>query len=670
MMSNQVSSGWSDTDLSKFTCELCGLQGLTDDAMKTHLRTVHIDNDTEVSCFFCDLGGVSPADMTIHINTVHCQEDCDTVHHSVVKHGNSPKDCQLAKDHTPCDYGSDMSPNKKTLSFTDSPPCAKQKPKTSTPLVALNSPSEGELNPAATRKHHCVQLTATDDGQTAEVFDLQKDRTLSSAVSGCKTSSHVTVTAADLDLNNQQMINHVVSADEVSVHQPSLSAVPHLSKHSCNHNCPLCVYVASSTDELSRHVDIAHNDILSPAKGGSFSARGGCGMVCQEDDILTCPVCGALGASESEMDLHFALQHGELHEAVDLQCPVCGDMLSDDQLLQLHVDEHYEQAARRNAVAEGVSDSYEAQLKERRQRESEKLLRQHQDEALSDGGGSGGMGIENTKNDAQCSSDRKPLSTKTLNIDRLYVDDMMTSTEGVIERLREMPVSGQVRARLLCSPTTHFVSDGNNCGFRNLQMLLSCLLHDPEFLRVVFTGQRLMPSVYRLQQLIEESWSAGFDPIGSMQLGGRLVKTRKWIGATEVVAVLSYLHVRCELFDFHHPSGPQNTHPRLLKWVRDYFRHGQGQFLPPLYFQHEGHSRTIVGIEEKFDGSVTLLIFDPGNHQMNKLLQQGDVMKLLNAVRRNASTIRKLQYQLVVVTGLLRPDEYEARKRVTSTRIP
>jgi zinc finger-containing ubiquitin peptidase 1 len=32
---------------------------------------------------------------------------------------------------------------------------------------------------------------------------------------------------------------------------------------------------------------------------------------------------------------------------------------------------------------------------------------------------------------------------------------------------------------------------------------------------------------------------------------------------------------------------------------------------PPLYFQHAGHSMTIVGLEVKKSGAVNLVVFDP-----------------------------------------------------------
>lgn len=57
-----------------------------------------------------------------------------------------------------------------------------------------------------------------------------------------------------------------------------------------------------------------------------------------------------------------------------------------------------------------------------------------------------------------------------------------------------------------------------------------------------------MPSISRLQQHVEWAWGQGFDLQGCDQLGGKLFNTRKWIGATEVVTVLSSLRIRLVFF--------------------------------------------------------------------------------------------------------------------------
>lgn len=67
------------------------------------------------------------------------------------------------------------------------------------------------------------------------------------------------------------------------------------------------------------------------------------------------------------------------------------------------------------------------------------------------------------------------------------------------------------------------------------------------------------------------------------------MNTRKWIGATEVVTLLSFLKIKCQLVDFHRPTGPGGTHPELFNWVLKYFESvPPGEFVAPLYLQHQG----------------------------------------------------------------------------------
>lgn len=69
----------------------------------------------------------------------------------------------------------------------------------------------------------------------------------------------------------------------------------------------------------------------------------------------------------------------------------------------------------------------------------------------------------------------------------------------------------------------------------------------------------------------------GFDVQGRDQLGGRLKNTRKWIGASEIVAFLLSRRIRAELIDFHTPTGQEGTHPKLFQWVLNYFREHAGK---------------------------------------------------------------------------------------------
>jgi len=258
------------------------------------------------------------------------------------------------------------------------------------------------------------------------------------------------------------------------------------------------------------------------------------------------------------------------------------------------------------------------------------------------------------------------------------IDDGNSCTKGVIDRLNQYyacMTGGTVANHWLCSYSDHYSASygdkGWGCGYRNLQMILSSLKENPRYEKVLFNGRPLIPSIPKIQRLIEAAWQKGFDVQGCEQLGGELVNSSKWIGATEIVAMLSSLTIKCQLVDFHAPSK-DGQHPRLFEWVRDYFKQDV-DFIPPLYLQHQGHSRTIIGVEETKDGSLRLLIFDPSSSrkQMRTFLcdEQPISANLMRCLRRTPSGMKAKQYQIVAVTGVLTNEGYEECKILKSDRI-
>ena len=69
----------------------------------------------------------------------------------------------------------------------------------------------------------------------------------------------------------------------------------------------------------------------------------------------------------------------------------------------------------------------------------------------------------------------------------------------------------------------------------SLLLVLAAVIDNRNLVAVRSGG---VPSILRLQQVIEEAWRAGFDRAGCEQPGGRLVNSRKWIGTTEVATFL------------------------------------------------------------------------------------------------------------------------------------
>ncbi|GAA5919536.1 hypothetical protein JCM1841_000997 [Sporobolomyces salmonicolor] len=228
---------------------------------------------------------------------------------------------------------------------------------------------------------------------------------------------------------------------------------------------------------------------------------------------------------------------------------------------------------------------------------------------------------------------------------------------------------------------TKFIDWGWGCGYKNAQMLFSALRHLPCYAELFAVssaavssislsvgstnsgaGQKTLapiPTIREWQELIEKAWSAGHDPPGRAHFNGKLIGSRRWIGTTEVYTALTWMGVKATIIDFPKVEGGQGTHQALVRWIIDYFatttttapsptiassastRKNAFSLLTfsgspvrtstphkqPLYLQHAGHSRTVIGVEvmkgaeaggggkgtEKGGGGdMWLLVFDPG----------------------------------------------------------
>lgn len=79
-----------------------------------------------------------------------------------------------------------------------------------------------------------------------------------------------------------------------------------------------------------------------------------------------------------------------------------------------------------------------------------------------------------------------------------------------------------------------------------------------------------------------------------------------------------------------------------------------------------GHSRSIVGLEQKKNGRLCLLVLDPGSSvsDMRKLLTT-DVSTSIRHVRKFPCSLKHKQYQVVAVHGVLSAEEKQVRQRET-----
>ena len=116
------------------------------------------------------------------------------------------------------------------------------------------------------------------------------------------------------------------------------------------------------------------------------------------------------------------------------------------------------------------------------------------------------------------------------------VETVANEFHGVIPVLAQLCEQDTALSRVyFChSDVTHVVKmskEGGFCGYRNIQMLISYIRDARSEGYEHFPGR--LPSILKLQELIESAWARNFNPIGKIETGG-IQGTRKYIGTPEV----------------------------------------------------------------------------------------------------------------------------------------
>ncbi|KAH8887473.1 DUF1671-domain-containing protein [Thozetella sp. PMI_491] len=198
---------------------------------------------------------------------------------------------------------------------------------------------------------------------------------------------------------------------------------------------------------------------------------------------------------------------------------------------------------------------------------------------------------------------------------------VMVSADGVIPVLAQLlEQSPSTQQAYLCHPCVQHVSklrkEGGFCGYRNIQTISSYMIGVRLPGAKPFNGK--IPTIFQIQDFIESAWDQGISAQGREETGG-IKGTRKYIGTPET---------RCDAQGFKHQS-PGKSEALLMEDVEAYFKQdGADQSkrvrqtnMPPIYFQHAGHSMTIIGLERQKNGDKNLLVFDPMFHDTKSILK-------------------------------------------------
>lgn len=116
------------------------------------------------------------------------------------------------------------------------------------------------------------------------------------------------------------------------------------------------------------------------------------------------------------------------------------------------------------------------------------------------------------------------------------VETVPNETPHLVPILAELcEKDNSVEKAFLCSPEVRHIfklpKEGGFCGYRNIQMMISYLQGARADGHQLFPGA--VPSIMKLQDMIEQAWDLGFNSTGRIETGG-IRGTRKYIGTPEV----------------------------------------------------------------------------------------------------------------------------------------
>ncbi|KAI7806567.1 zinc finger-containing ubiquitin peptidase 1 [Triplophysa rosa] len=606
-------------------CDICCEEFLSEADLKTHLLLSHLEN--EMACPFCSLSGVSYDELSFHINTTHIENDCQVMH-------------ATASD------SSQRTSNDRTLQ---------------SPIHEINSARTTEtrmraVSQASTHSPgHCQVNGMPTPNTGATLSKVTSSRANSSPPAAATSSDAFKPVRTTQPLSNC----HEKSWEREQGHRKSKQMRLSSPNKEGHFPCPMCSLVFSDCFILQEHVE-SH---------------------LQDQDMAEGAVSGVGTSTEACSRGNYRL------DSTRYLCPLCSLSCSDSGSLQEHVDLHMEYDSTSTAgnadlnLARRLQEEEEHKWKEAEtKRESEEFKKLQRQFGLDCSGGYRKQ-MERNMERAVSRGQMVPAEFHRKKAEMLEslasgMDDGRSKTSGLMAALykhyqREVSDCAHV---WLCAETDHYSSSegdkGWGCGYRNFQMLLSSL-HRMEQYNFL---PEAVPSIPRVQAVIEEAWSQGADPQGASHFNNRLQGTRAWIGATEIYAVFTSHSVKARIVDFHKPTGPGDTHPRLFEWMKLYFSNSSSRgarlpprivqtSLPPVYLQHQGHSRSIVGVEQKANGTLCLLLFDPSfaPGEMRRVLSQDTAATMVRCMRKFPGALKHRQYEVVAVEGELTPEEKQSR---------
>ena len=220
------------------TCEICGQENLTEIEMKQHMQHEHIE---DTACPFCNLLGLAEDELWWHIN---------------VSHNDYNDPVQLAE--TDCRKQASYSANNFRCKEDDAE-LNQAKKSISNKVLGLEYASSMNNNLCSMLKT-CSNAKKSSQEKTNSSNDYGHSKSVEQINRNCDASLNTSL------------------SDNVSYHF---------------FDCCLCPQRFPNSHSLSEHLNIFHQDILSPQKAASSRAQfaASTASVSEYSSTLICPVC-------------------------------------------------------------------------------------------------------------------------------------------------------------------------------------------------------------------------------------------------------------------------------------------------------------------------------------------------------------------------------------------
>ncbi|KAK2765902.1 hypothetical protein FQN54_007417 [Arachnomyces sp. PD_36] len=437
-------------------------------------------------------------------------------------------------------------------------------------------------------------------------------------------------------------------------------------------DCPFCEFSDSDTYFLSQHVELCHPE-------GGYSP-----FIAKDDDDDETAAMGVSEAAGTARDVS-GNDTGDGYA----ECPRgCGEIVVASELTN-HLDFHVAEEMALGDIGAAVEDdlprssSSKDLIEDRFATDISKALRDH--DHIPKLGSPASKGKQNGpgrtrrlgRSELGPHAHEKQMptwlrnlledGTKVTTSNQIGPDGKLVKVETVANETSHLiPIlaglcekDSSVEKAFLCSPEVRHIfklpKEGGFCGYRNIQMMVSYIQDSRADGHQRFPGR--VPSIMKLQDMIEEAWDLGFNSTGRVETGG-IRGTRKYIGTPEAQALFMSVGVLCEANAFN-PTSDARAHDSLLVAVANYFGQADGSEtdgkvlqtkLPPVYLQHQGNNSYTLRmcIELRTNGNANLLVFDPmfkTSPAMRRLIggavKSPESTQIMRAYRRGGAYLQK-----------------------------